>query len=110
MGADEFLVLARLRIFHRAEKEHVLEKMGETFATLGVSATADVHVEGSRRLICLRIRDQKHAQRVVENEVLVRVPVVRALLDGDGRGANRHTQQRDEDNDQTDSGFAHGHL
>ena len=55
VAADELLVFARVRIFFGTQKQHVLQKMGETLTVFRIVAAAHRYIHGGGRFISGRV-------------------------------------------------------
>ena len=89
MAFDELLVLARVRVFFRAQEQHVFKEVREAFAVGGVIATADGNVHGCCGFVGARRGNQKHPKLVVQLHITVQVGVIRAFCGRLARQGNR---------------------
>ena len=74
--ADKALVFSGFRIFFRAQKQHMLQKVGQAGKVFRVLAAAGGDVHGGGGFVCFRVRNQNDVQSVVQRQGSVAAQVV----------------------------------
>ena len=79
MLGDVLLVLRRVGVFVSAQKQHVLQKVREATAALGIVTAAHADIQRRRRLDRLRVGDQQYLHLVGQRQQPVLVVIIGAL-------------------------------
>src|SRR5690606_25935296 len=69
MTADKTLVLTRLWILFRTEKQHVLQKVGQALVFTRVMATTDTDVQCCGSFFGGGVGDQENLELVIQNQM-----------------------------------------
>ena len=81
MIADEFLIGIGIRVFLRAEEQHVFEEVGQSGAIVGILKGTDVDIETGGGLVGLGVGDQDDSQAVGKRQGGIVAGIIRALDD-----------------------------
>ena len=87
----KLLVFVWLGKWLRAEKQHMLEEVGEALTTLGIIHAANVYTQGCTRLVCFGSPYEHHFQTIFKLHIAVAIGVRRAY---DQVGGLRNAEHR----------------